>query len=84
MKSNAFGFLKHIAKWTVNQKMYVALAKAYDMESRSLRLGTKRIPFNVETVMKCFGLPNHGESIKKGNKLTKQELVTLRQVNRIK
>ncbi|MED6110047.1 hypothetical protein PIB30_039312 [Stylosanthes scabra] len=60
-----FGFLKHIAKWTVNQKMYVALAKDYDRESRSLRLGTRRIPFNVETVSKCFGLPNHGDSIKK-------------------
>ncbi|MED6220645.1 hypothetical protein PIB30_046788 [Stylosanthes scabra] len=60
-----FGFLKHISKWTVNQKMYVALAKAYDREPRSLRLGTRRIPFNVETISKFFGLPNHGESIKK-------------------
>ncbi|MED6124704.1 hypothetical protein PIB30_061493 [Stylosanthes scabra] len=60
-----FSFLKHIAKWTVNQKMYVPLAKAYDRESISLCLGTRRIPFNIETVTRYLGLPNHGVSIQK-------------------
>ncbi|MED6163188.1 hypothetical protein PIB30_077513 [Stylosanthes scabra] len=67
-----FGFLKHIAKWTVNQKMYVALAKAYHQESRSLHLGTRSIPLNVEIVAHCFDLLNHGGSIKK--RKTTQEI----------
>ncbi|MED6144302.1 hypothetical protein PIB30_014384 [Stylosanthes scabra] len=59
-----FGFLKHIPKWFVNQKMMVALAKSYDRDTHSLSVGTRKIRIEVETVAYCFGLPNHVQSFK--------------------
>ncbi|MED6139861.1 hypothetical protein PIB30_117073 [Stylosanthes scabra] len=55
-----FGVVKHILSWKVNQPLMVALAAAYDRDTKSLLVGTRKILITVELIARCLGFSNHG------------------------
>ncbi|XP_072083982.1 uncharacterized protein [Arachis hypogaea] len=69
------GWLQYVPEWTVNQDMMVALASSYSQDEKSLVVGTRKILISVESIVRCFGLPNHGNSFKSPETAVEHRLV---------
>ncbi|QHO02152.1 uncharacterized protein DS421_13g421380 [Arachis hypogaea] len=64
VQNMGLGWLQYVPEWAVNQDMMIALASSYSRDEKSLVIGTRKILISVESIARCFGLPNHGNSFK--------------------
>ncbi|QHO21077.1 uncharacterized protein DS421_11g343510 [Arachis hypogaea] len=75
VQNMGLGWLQYVSEWAVNQDMMVALASSYSRDEKSLVVGTRKIPISVESIARCFGLPNHGNSFKSPETAVEHQLV---------
>ncbi|QHN82129.1 uncharacterized protein DS421_20g692990 [Arachis hypogaea] len=75
VQNMGLGWLQYVPEWAVNQDMMIALASSYSQDEKSLVVGTRKIPISVESIVRCFGLPNHGNSFKSPETAAEHRLV---------
>ncbi|QHN93325.1 uncharacterized protein DS421_17g591710 [Arachis hypogaea] len=75
VQNMGLGWLQYVPEWAVNQDMMIALASSYSRDEKSLVVETRKIPILVESIARCFGLPNHGNSFKSPETAAEHRLV---------
>ncbi|QHO00532.1 uncharacterized protein LOC110269610 [Arachis ipaensis] len=60
-----FDFLRRVPQWHVKQSIVLQLARAYDVETNTLRVDAEDIRITAELIGNVFGIPSRGDPIPK-------------------
>ncbi|QHN79002.1 uncharacterized protein DS421_19g666320 [Arachis hypogaea] len=58
-----FDFLRRVPQWYVKQSIMLQLARAYDVETNTLKVDAGDIRITAELIGNVFGIPSQGDPI---------------------